>query len=327
MDGRVNDSRPLVSICCLAYNHAPYIRQCLDGLLAQQADFPFEVLVHDDASHDDTPRIIAEYETQYPEIIKPIYQKENQYSKGIKINQFYQYPRAQGKYIAICEGDDYWTDPRKLQKQVDFLEAHPEYGMSYTKTRFFYQQAGRFAPRDWGGPSEAFDALIWGINTIPTATVTMRRELVEEYMRVVKPEEKGWKMGDYPMWLWFAARSRIRFMDETTAVYRVLNESACHFSSAEAAEAFIRSVFGVKRFFLDYAAAGWDVVALDDRLHYELARNSILYGCPHQACEYLERISNPSVRLRLLHFCAGHKLTYALLLKMLPFVRRARRLI
>ena len=121
--------KPLVSISCTAYNHAQFIRQCLDGFVMQKATFHFEVLIHDDASTDGTQDIIREYEVKYPEIIKPIYQKVNQYSKGIPIGVTFNMPRAQGKYIALCEGDDYWTDPYKLQKQVDFLENHPDYVM------------------------------------------------------------------------------------------------------------------------------------------------------------------------------------------------------
>jgi len=95
----------------------------------QKTTFPVEILLHDDASTDNTANIIREYEAKYPNIIKPIYQSENQYSQGIGISMTYQFPRAKGKYIALCEGDDYWTDPLKLQKQVDFLEANPEYSL------------------------------------------------------------------------------------------------------------------------------------------------------------------------------------------------------
>lgn len=123
-----NENAPLVSISVIAYNHEKYIRQCLDGILMQKVDFPYEVLVHDDASPDGTADIIREYEAKYPDIIKPIYQTENQYSKvGIGAISRFNDERARGKYIAQCEGDDYWTDPDKLQMQVDFLEAHPEY--------------------------------------------------------------------------------------------------------------------------------------------------------------------------------------------------------
>lgn len=121
----------LVSISCITYNHAPYIRQCLDGFLMQQCNFDYEILIHDDASTDGTQEIIREYQEKYPDIIKPLIQKENQWSKGIRsMNATFNFPRAQGKYIALCEGDDYWTDPYKLQKQVDFLEANPYYSLS-----------------------------------------------------------------------------------------------------------------------------------------------------------------------------------------------------
>src|SRR5690606_15609661 len=107
-----------VSICCITYNHEPFIRQCLDGFLMQQGDFEYEILIHDDASTDGTTKIIQEYELKYPEIIKPIIQTQNQYSQGVRgINFIYNFPRAKGEYIAMCEGDDYWTDPLKLQKQ------------------------------------------------------------------------------------------------------------------------------------------------------------------------------------------------------------------
>ncbi len=124
-----DDKDIMVSICCLVYNHEPYLRQCFDGFVMQKTNFPIEILVHDDASTDHSADIIREYTEKYPDLFKPIYQKENQYSKGVKITMTYQIPRAKGKYIAMCEGDDYWTDPHKLQKQVDFLEGHDDYVM------------------------------------------------------------------------------------------------------------------------------------------------------------------------------------------------------
>lgn len=110
-----------VSICCAVYNHEKYLRECLDGFISQKTNFKFEVLIHDDASTDNSASIIREYEEKYPDIIKPIYQTENQYSKGVSIYTFL-YPRAKGKYIASCEGDDYWLDENKLQSQFDIME-------------------------------------------------------------------------------------------------------------------------------------------------------------------------------------------------------------
>lgn len=119
----------IVSIRCITYNHAAFIRQCLDGFIMQQTNFRFEAIVHDDASTDGTEEIVREYAQKYPDIIKPMYETENQYSKGNGILRQKVNSQLRGKYIAICEGDDYWTDPYKLQKQVDFLESHPEYSM------------------------------------------------------------------------------------------------------------------------------------------------------------------------------------------------------
>jgi glycosyltransferase involved in cell wall biosynthesis len=120
---------PLLSINTVTYNHAPYIRQCLESILMQKTTFDFEVLVHDDASTDGTADIIREFEARYPDIIKPIYQTENCYSRNVSVSKNFQFPRIRGKYTAYCEGDDYWTDPYKLQKQVDFLESHPDYSI------------------------------------------------------------------------------------------------------------------------------------------------------------------------------------------------------
>jgi glycosyltransferase involved in cell wall biosynthesis len=141
---------PLVSINTLTYNHAPYIRQCLDGIVMQKTTFPFELLIHDDASTDGTADIIREYEAKYPDIVKPIYQTENRHSRGLSINCELQYPRFKGKYIAMIEGDDYWIDPLKLQKQVDFLENHPDY--SICGGRYWVIEEGKsdeLSEKDW----------------------------------------------------------------------------------------------------------------------------------------------------------------------------------
>jgi len=121
---------PLVSICCITYNHENYIRDAIEGFLMQKTDFPFEIIIHDDASTDATADIIREYEEKHPDIIKPIYQTENQYSKGEKVALF-TYKAARGRYIALCEGDDYWIDPLKLQKQITEMEKHPECYISF----------------------------------------------------------------------------------------------------------------------------------------------------------------------------------------------------
>ena len=123
--------RPLVSICAVCYNHANYLRQALDGFLAQRGDFDIEILVHDDASTDGSAEILRRYAARYPDKIFPILQRENQYRQGRQnISGIFNFPRARGKYIALMDCDDYWCNPGKLEAQVSYLEAHPDCAMT-----------------------------------------------------------------------------------------------------------------------------------------------------------------------------------------------------
>lgn len=172
----------LVSVCCMTYNHVSFIRQCLDGFMMQKCSFNFEVLIHDDASTDGTQDIIQEYEKKYPNIIKPIYQLENQYSKGIDPNVKYNFSRARGKYIAICEGDDYWTDPYKLQKQVDFLESHPDYVMCSHRFNQYIQDKNLLEEEKdltFQGSDYDLKNLIGGKWLTQTLTVMYRRSALD----------------------------------------------------------------------------------------------------------------------------------------------------
>ena len=116
-----------VSILCAVYNHEKYLRKCLDSFINQKTNFKYEAIIHDDCSTDNSKKIIEEYHEKYPDIIVPVYEEENQYSKGKRINIDILIPKIRGKYFALCEGDDYWINDNKLQKQYDFLENNPDY--------------------------------------------------------------------------------------------------------------------------------------------------------------------------------------------------------
>ena len=212
--------KPLVSICCLTYNHEPYIKQCLDGFLMQKTNFPFEILIHDDASVDNTQNIIKNYELKHSDIIKPIYQKENQYSKGIGVSRVYQFPRAKGKYIAMCEGDDYWIDPYKLQKQVDFLETHPEYVFSFHDSIILNQRTGekrmRIGDRQIENTVDLKSLIIQ--NNIPTASIVFRNFL--DYAQL--PDWIGKiSKGDYGLCVLLAEEGPGKYLPEAMSVYRI----------------------------------------------------------------------------------------------------------
>lgn len=247
-----NGEIPLVSISCITYNHEPYIVQALNGFLMQKTSFPFEVLVHDDASTDRTADIIREYEKKFPKIIKPIYQKENQYSKGFTaVTATWNVPRAQGKYIALCEGDDYWIDENKLQMQVDFLEKNPEYGMCYTKSKQFLQEKGRYGKKTFGKKINSYDDIFVNGNRIPTPSVVCRKELMSEFSEKFSSQSKKWIMGDLPLWLFIFKNSNVKFLNQETCVYRVLKESASHSVSIEKQKRFRQGSFEIRNYFAE----------------------------------------------------------------------------
>ena len=229
---------PKVSVICCAYNHEPYIRECLDGLVKQETSFKYEVIVHDDASTDATAEVIREYQAMYPGLIRPIYQIENQYSRKTAILRTFVYPRVKGKYVAICEGDDYWTDSQKLQKQVDALEADSEFSMCCTSCDGYVQQTGKtfeFVPSER-------KVLTWKVlmkrNVIANLTTLVRTEYLIEFAERVCPQMPSFPMGDYPMWLFMASKGPIIQLADNTATYRVLESSASHFTDPKKLIAF-----------------------------------------------------------------------------------------
>ena len=209
-----------VSICSITFNHAPYIRQCLDGFLMQKCNFKFEILIHDDSSTDGTQEIIREYVEKYPEIIKPIFQTENQWSQGIRnIQSRYNFPRAKGKYIALCEGDDYWTDPLKLQKQVDFLEENEDYVMCFhnSKTQYNVKGFNKDFPvlenREYSS-NEIFSQWI-----VPTASIVFNYKVINDLNS--KISNKKILNGDLILILTCLDNGKIFGFYDSMSVYRV----------------------------------------------------------------------------------------------------------
>lgn len=214
------NSKPLVSISCITYNHAPYIRQCIDGFLMQKTTFPFEILIHDDASPDGTADIIREYEKKYPLLIKPIYQTENQYSQGkTSVSATWNFPRAKGKYIALCEGDDYWIDENKLQMQVDFLEKNPEYGMCFSNARIVDSTnlTSILTPGIKRNRRITTEEIIKnGGMFVPTPSMIFKREILRNYPDVCR---QCW-IGDYPLQIYNALKWDVYFFSIPLVAYR-----------------------------------------------------------------------------------------------------------
>lgn len=264
-----------VSVKCMVFNHGAYLKQCLEGFVRQKTDFKYEVIVHDDASTDFSAGIIKEYADNYPEIIKPIFETENQYSAGgfyrvIKIMN----SRIKGKYVALCEGDDYWIDEFKLQKQVDYMESHTECGLVYTRMKELIQTTGNVAI-GWSHQAD-FEQIIAGDNPICTPTVMFRKDLYDLYFHDVDINP-NWLMADYPLWLYLSFNSEIKCLDDITAVYRSLPNSASHSSNISRMIEFTKSGYDISIFFV------------------------IKYSCHHLQDKITQRTINSLFKLSLLH--------------------------
>lgn len=209
--------KPLVVIHCITYNHEPYIRDALDGFVMQKTDFPFVAIVHEDASTDKTAEVVKEYAEKYPEIIFPICEKENQYSNphGKLARIMNMACEATGaKYIAMCEGDDYWIDPLKLQKQVDFLESHPDYSMCFHEAMVINETSNDFKyptleDREYTAV-EVFRT--W---CVPTASIVMTKNALR------MPRNKDFISGDIVLILNTLKSGKIYGSSKQMSAYRV----------------------------------------------------------------------------------------------------------
>lgn len=213
----------LVSICCITYNHELYIKDVLDGFVMQKTDFPFEIVISDDCSKDGTRKAIDEYKAKYPEHIRDISPKENM---GSMQNFLYVQRSANGKYIALCEGDDYWTDPYKLQKQVDFLESHPDYSLCFTNSMVRFPDHEEIAINH-----------VWDTYTIEDIINTNALNIGERGDKIVPcahtssvmyRRQECWSprwmkkcfIGDEPLFIAMAQYGKAKFINEPMTVYR-----------------------------------------------------------------------------------------------------------
>ena len=229
-----NDTRPLmVSIWCITYNHEPYIRQCLEGFVMQKTNFRFEAIVHDDASTDGTAAIVREYAEKYPDIIKPIFETENQYSKHDGSLDRIMMESCTGKYIALCEGDDYWTDPLKLQTQVDVMEKNQDIMIAFNKVKTINRDgeilSGTIPYRNNLKEgiitleiflNEEFSNLHW---TFQTSSFLVRRIVMEKDIAKWYEFLSHFHVGDMPLILWSLLQGTGYYVDTIGGCYRVFS--------------------------------------------------------------------------------------------------------
>jgi len=255
-DPAVLSKNPLVSVKMITYNHEPYIVQAIEGVVKQETEYPFELIIGEDCSTDGTREIVFEYQKKYPEIIRVITSDKN---VGVKKNGYRTTNTCRGKYLAFCEGDDYWHHPDKLQKQVDYMESHPECGLVFADCDVYYDRSKKFI-RSFNSfkgfhscANLTIKEIIFGGMVKFTCTAMTRRELYEEVIQrdpyLYQSEEL--LLGDMQAWAEITLMSEALYFPETLATYRVISESASRSKNPQKLYQFYKSASEMKLYLCD----------------------------------------------------------------------------
>ncbi len=311
-----------VSVVCLAYNHGKYIKRALDGFVSQKTSFSYEVIVHDDASYDDTQSIVLEYAERYPEIIKPVLQKENQYSQKNPIHKNFTAPIVRGKYVALCEGDDFWTDCNKLQKQYDVMESHGDCSMCVHKVQKVTED-GSFHPHscpDFEMEEQKLNVAdflkLQPRYPFQTSSFFMRSDLWKELVNNPPIFRQVAGVGDEPMLLFMVTHGKIYYLKESMSCYRIFSIGSYSYHLKRSVENKVRSVecmYNMMYEFDKYTNHAYDcnlVIYRGRMLLYQEKYKDLL---KKENKAYLKH-------LRL------HKRVYIYLCTMIPFLKKIRNL-
>lgn len=211
------DNKPLVSVWMITYNHEPYIAEAIEGVLMQKTDFPIELVIGEDCSTDRTREICIAYQRKHPDIIRLLMNEKN---IGMMPNFIKTMEACQGKYIALCEGDDYWTDPLKLQKQVDFLEGSPDFVGAFHDSIILDEATGTEQLRIGNAVIDEepdLDSIILK-NNIPTASLLFRNVFTSDFW---SKQFEAIAKGDYLLVVLLARYGKFKYFNPPMSVYRV----------------------------------------------------------------------------------------------------------
>ncbi len=299
----------MISIGVMSYNQEKYVRQTMDCILAQQCPYPIEIIIGDDASTDKTRAVLEEYQEKYPHIIRLLPKAPN---KGVLRNYADVVKACSGKYIAFCHCDDYWHDPLKLKKQVDFLEKNPGYGLVHTDADFYLEKSGstlysyhaKFHPDMPEG--DVFEALLTSKFSITTPTALYSKAAMDKYVDFNEFEKAGFLYEDLPTWLELSKHVKFKYLKDSTSTYRVIENSHSHPKNGDRKLFLLQGHYNMKKHFIKK----YDVAAAIEReFEIQYNRNKFMlaykwrkYPEALQAFDFLkkEKLINFKMRLKML---------------------------
>jgi len=296
----------MISVGVMGYNQEKYVRQTMDSILSQQCSYPFEIVVGDDASSDNTRKILEEYQQKHPDIIRILPKAPN---KGVLRNYADVVKACTGKYIAFCHCDDYWHDPLKLQKQVDLLEANPGYGLVHTDADFYLENSQTtiscyHAKTHPGMPEgDVFEALLTSQFSITTPTALYTKAAMDTYVDFEEFERAGFLYEDLPTWLELSKHVKVKFLKDSTSTYRVIDNSHSHPNDGDRKLYLLQGHYNMKTYFIRKYNVSADVVRKFEikfnKQKFTLAYKWNKYPEAAQAYAILKKEGQVTLKMRL----------------------------
>lgn len=330
-----------VYVRCITYNQVSYIKDAMDGFCMQETDFPYVCVIFDDNSTDGAQGVIKNYLQENFDLTENgitliedtddyflqyvrhkfnhncyfvvVFLKYNHWilkkAKDVYVNDWLQ----KSKYIANCEGDDYWIDKTKLQKQVDAMEKNPKIGLCYTNSYTLIQKRHKLIKPKTDFSYKGLKELIY-VNPIMTLTTIYRQSCLSSYINEINPSSHGWLMGDYPKWIWFAANTEVYHLDMYTAVYRQCDNSVSHSTNAEKQIAFLKSINNVQHFFAEKYFPQDDnlKIKIDDRTNSRMANVYDVHGNRIKYLEFAKKVSEKNKNMKKNIFLYSNPLYYSI---------------
>lgn len=297
---------PLVSILMPTYNHEKYIALAIESALSQDTEYSYELLINDDVSTDGTLKIAREYAEKYPEKIKLFTHEKNQ---GLLKSYKYLLEQASGKYIAILESDDIWSNPEKLQKQISFMEKNDDYGLIcgdyYTINEAGERTSEVIKDFDYGKDDFWYDTLM-NFSSIGALTIVFRREVFDRYCNIDDYIERKFQTFDRPVWLAISKHSKCKYMHEALASYRVMGSSISNSGSFEKGICFAKSLMDIHEYIIEkYGLGSVTRELFDERKTIWFINLCVNYRRFDVFKEYASKLKGLTFKNKIMHFLPG----------------------